>query len=102
MDRAEASKMALQLGALRDALIDAGARPDKAAAASEELASYDNRVSSIEGKLAGIESRLTVLTWAVGVQASLTLVILGSMFAVWSRLGDITGQLATVARSISH
>jgi hypothetical protein len=98
----EAFGMALQLGALRDALIDAGAKPDKAAAASEEPASYDNRVSGIEGKLAGIESRLTILTWAVGIQASLTLVILGSMFALWGRLGDIGGQLATVARSVSH
>jgi hypothetical protein len=92
----------LQLGALRDALIDAGAKPDKAAAASEELASYDNRVSGIEGKLSGIESRLTILTWVVGVQASLALVILGSMFAVWSRFGDVGGQLATVARGVSH
>jgi len=48
--------MALQLGALRDALIDAGAAPDKAEKAAEEVASYENR-------LATIEMRLTVLTW---------------------------------------
>jgi hypothetical protein len=36
--------MALQLGALRDALIDAGASPEKAAKAAEELAAYENRL----------------------------------------------------------
>lgn len=44
--------MALQLGALRDALIDAGASPDKAARAAEELASYQNRFHDIETRLA--------------------------------------------------
>jgi hypothetical protein len=50
--------MALQLGALRDALIDAGATPDKASKAAEEVAGYENR-------LGAIETRLTVLTWMV-------------------------------------
>ena len=66
------------------------------------LSFRDKRLSGIEGKLAGIESRLTIITWAVGIQASLTLVILGSMFAVWSRLADMGGQLATIARGVSH
>jgi hypothetical protein len=57
--------MALQSGALRDALIDAGARPDKADKAAEELASYENR-------LAGIDTRLTVLTWVAGTNLALT------------------------------
>jgi hypothetical protein len=51
--------MALQLGALRDALISAGAPPDKADKASEELAGYDNR-------LAKIETRIAVLAWMIG------------------------------------
>jgi hypothetical protein len=57
--------MALQSGALRDALIDAGAKPDKADKAAEELASYENR-------LAGIDTRLTVLTWVAGTNLALT------------------------------
>ena len=51
--------MALQLGALRDALIDAGAKPEKADRAAEELAAYENR-------LAGIETRLAVIMVMVG------------------------------------
>ena len=55
--------MALQLGALRDALVEAGASPAKADKAAEELASYENR-------LANIEAHLTVLTWMTGTKQS--------------------------------
>jgi hypothetical protein len=58
--------MALQLGALRDALIDAGAKPEKADKAAEELAGYENR-------LASIDSRLTLLTWMVGFNSVIML-----------------------------
>lgn len=47
--------MALQLGALRTALLDAGAKPETADRAAEEVAGYDNR-------LATMDTRLTVLT----------------------------------------
>jgi hypothetical protein len=65
--------MALQLGAIRDALIDAGATPAKADKAAEELASYENR-------LASIDSRLLVLTWMAGTNVALTLAILARLF----------------------
>ncbi|HEY5299639.1 MAG TPA: hypothetical protein VIJ55_03085 [Acetobacteraceae bacterium] len=39
--------MALQLGALRDALIDAGARPEMAGKAAEELAAYDDQFEEL-------------------------------------------------------
>jgi hypothetical protein len=94
--------MAMQLGALRDALIDAGAHADKADNASEELAAFETRFGGIEGKLAGIDARLTMLTRAVRIQASATLLILGSTLALWSKLGEISGQLAIIARSVSH
>jgi len=51
--------MALQLGALREALLDAGASPEKAADAAEEVAAYERR-------LATIEFRLGLLTWMTG------------------------------------
>jgi hypothetical protein len=79
--------MALQLGATRDAFLAAGVPADKADAASEELAGFDNRI-------AAIDSRLAVLTWMVGAVITVSLLLLGSMFAVWSKLGDISGQLA--------
>lgn len=66
--------MALQLGALRNALIDAGASQDKADKAAEELAGYENRLSSIE-------TRLTLLTWMVG---ALYPVIIAIFFRVFS------------------
>jgi hypothetical protein len=62
----------LQLGALRDALLEAGATPEKAAKAAEEAAAYENR-------LAKIETDLTVLKWMVGTNVVLTLGILGKL-----------------------
>ena len=49
----------LQLGALREALIEAGASPEKASKATEELAAYD-------AELAAVRSDLRLLTWMVG------------------------------------
>lgn len=66
--------MALQLGALREALLDAGASPDKANKAAEELASYETR-------LAGIETKLAVLVWMVGFNLAMTLAVLWKVVA---------------------
>ena len=67
------STMALQLGALREALLDAGATPEKANKASEEVAAYQTR-------LAGIETRLGQLTWKVG---TLIVLVLGNVGMTW-------------------
>ncbi|HTI81800.1 MAG TPA: hypothetical protein VL614_15230 [Acetobacteraceae bacterium] len=66
--------MALQLGALREALIDAGATTDKADKAAEELAGYENR-------LASIDTRLSVLTWMAGTNIVLTAGVLWRLLA---------------------
>jgi hypothetical protein len=66
--------MALQLGALRDALIDAGAKPEKADKAAEELAGYENR-------LAPMDARLSVLTWMAGTNLVLTAGVLWRLLA---------------------
>ena len=66
--------MALQLGALREALLDAGASLDKANKAAEELASYETR-------LAGIETKLAVLVWMVGFNLAMTLAVLWKVVA---------------------
>jgi uncharacterized protein with GYD domain len=58
--------MALQLGALRDALIEAGATVEKADKAAEEVASYENRLAGIETKLVSLDGRVNLLTWMVG------------------------------------
>jgi glutathione S-transferase len=82
--------MALQMGALRDALIAGGTPVDKAAAAAEEAAAFPAR-------LAELDARLTVLTWMVGANVTLTLLLLGSALALWARLGEIGGHLARIA-----
>lgn len=61
--------MAMQAGALRDALVEAGASPDKAGKASEEVAGFETRLSSMD-------ARLTLLTWMVGFNLLLTVSVL--------------------------
>lgn len=56
--------MALQLGALRAALADAGAKPELAERAAEEIAGYDR-------ELADIRADLLVLRWMVGAVLAL-------------------------------
>jgi hypothetical protein len=64
--------MSLMLGALYDALRQAPIPDDLARKAAEEVAGYENR-------LAQIESRLTLLTWMVGLNIALTFAILGKL-----------------------
>ena len=87
--------MALQLGALRDALIEAGAKPESAARAAEELASY-------ERELADIRADIRLLKWIVGSNVALTFIMLGSVFALQVRLGEIAGQVAQIAHAVVH
>ena len=64
--------MALQ-GALRDALIEAGASAEKAAKAAEEIA-YENRLAKIEGAL-------SPHSWMLSFNLAMTLAILWRVFA---------------------
>lgn len=73
--------MALQLGALRDALIDAGATPDKADKAAEEVASYENRLASVETKLVALDGKVNLLTWMVTFNLAMSVAILWRVFA---------------------
>ena len=65
--------MALMLGNRHDALTEAGATPELARKAAEEVAVYENR-------LAKVESKLDVVQWMVGANIGLTLIILGKTF----------------------
>jgi hypothetical protein len=74
--------MALQLGATRDALINAGADVDLANKASEEIAGYENRISAIE-------RRLTLLQWMMGIQIAVSLGIGAMVFRILAILGHV-------------
>lgn len=67
--------MTLQLGALRDALLEAGASPEKANQAAEELASYENRFAAIEAKL-------NLHTWMIGFNLFLTVAVLSKLWVL--------------------
>jgi len=66
--------MALQLGALREALLEAGASQEKASRAAEEVAAYEMRLAALDG-------RVQLLTWMVGFNLAFTLAILWRVFS---------------------
>ena len=90
--------MAIQLGALRDALVEAGASPATAGRASEELASYNAEFTSIrddmrsgfakvDGGFAKVDQELTrlrgeinLLRWMIGTNSALCVAILLRLF----------------------
>jgi hypothetical protein len=77
--------MALQLGALRAALIEAGASSEKAEAAAEEVASYENRLSGIEIKLVRLDGKVNLLAWMVGTLVPLNIALTaGTLWEVLS------------------
>lgn len=94
--------MAIMLAKTYAAFKAAGAPEQDAVAAAEELADYENRLTSIDNRLAAMEgrfaavearvtslesaltqfradvnTRFTMLTWAVGINAAATIAILG-------------------------
>ena len=60
--------MALQLGALYKALVNAGADDDTARAAAEEVAAYDRQLAEIRGDL-------TLLKWMVATLITLQIAL---------------------------
>ena len=62
--------MAVMMANLYDALMAAGVDQAKAKAAAEEAASFDARI-------ADVKERVTVLTYAVGLNVALTIAVLG-------------------------
>ena len=70
--------MALMLSKTYDALLAAGAPEDKARDASEEIASYDNRLTRIEAELDEIRRTMATKTWVLGQ----TFVLLGGVAAL--------------------
>lgn len=80
--------MALQLGALRDALLSAGVPEDKANSAAEEVAGYENR--------------LTRLTTLVQVSIGILVMILASQAGLWSEYGKLSVQMSRVAQQVDQ
>jgi len=65
--------MAIRLGTLHDALLDAGAKPDLAKNAAEEVANYERQLADVRGDL-------SLLKWMVGFNLALTVAIVVRLF----------------------
>jgi hypothetical protein len=73
--------MPLQLGALRDALIEAGASSEKADKAAEELAAYESRFTSFDRQFTEVRGELGLHRWMLGFNIAMTIAILWRVFS---------------------
>lgn len=80
--------MALQLGTLRDALVEAGVSEANAKAASEEVAGYENR--------------LTRLTTMIQAMIAIGMLLLASQGAIWLQIGTQGGKLDQIGSKIDQ
>ena len=80
--------MALQLGALRDALLAANVSSETASAAAEEVAGYENRLT-----------RLTTMTQ---VSIGILVLLLGSQAALWMEIGHLNSELSRLNDALLH
>jgi hypothetical protein len=65
---------------LYDALRSANVEEEKARKAAEAVAVFENRFADVREGLAAIKTHLTLLQVLLGVNLTLTLVILGKLF----------------------
>ena len=79
--------MAFQMRALRDALESAGAMPDTANRAAEEVATFESRIGGIEG-------RVNTLTWMVSIAMTLIMFALAGELAIWSKVSELSSRVA--------
>ena len=68
------------LGKLRDALVAAGADENTARDAAEEVASYENRLSTLDIRSERLEGKVNLLQWMVGFNLVITVAILFRVF----------------------
>ena len=72
--------MAVMLAKTYEAFVAAGAPEEKAIAAAEELAAYENRFAKIDTDLAVIKTDITALKWMIGINLAASVSILIKIF----------------------
>lgn len=74
--------MALMLAQTYDALVAAGAPDDKARAAAEEIAGFENRLAKIENDLELIKATMATKSWTLATVLGQTFILLGGFAAL--------------------
>lgn len=78
--------MTTMIAKVYDALLEAGASPDKACKAAEAIAGYESRFTEIEKRLDRMDGKITLLSWMVGVAITRAIGNLFLSFQILSRL----------------
>ena len=94
--------MAMQPGALRTALIEAGASDEKADEAADDMAGYEGRFAHADVPMEALAGDLRLVQWMAVAGVGLILLVLGNVIALWIGIGDMSGQLARIIHTVSN
>lgn len=71
--------MATMIAEVYDAFKAAGVDDEKARKAAEAVASYENKFQDLKSDIREVATKVSVLTWVVGLNVALNLGILGKL-----------------------
>ena len=71
--------MTTMVAEIYDALLAAGSPDDKARKAAEAIAQVDTRMLDLGGRMDRLDGKMDRITWMLGANISLSLLILGKM-----------------------
>lgn len=73
--------MPTMISEVYDAFRDAqGVSEEKARKAAEAIAAYESRFADLGARMDRLEGRMNTLTWMVGTNITLTLLVIGKLF----------------------
>ena len=72
--------MAVMMGKLYAALREANVPEDKATAAAEEVAGFDNRLAELKGDMVGLKGEVSLVKWMIGFNLAMTAALVGNAF----------------------
>ncbi len=71
--------MSLMMGSVYDAFRSANVPDDKARAAAQDIAQYDDRFNNVERRLDVMKADMTLIKWMVGLNTALCVGILARL-----------------------
>ncbi len=74
--------MALRMGSLYDALLEANVSDDSARKAAEEVATYERDMMDIKTEMVGIRGEMATMRWMITTNLALTLAVLGRLLFI--------------------
>lgn len=61
------------------------------------LGHMDGRLGQMDGRLNQMDARLGYMDWKINAVMAVVVLMLGSQFLLWAKVGEVSGQLSEIA-----